>query len=182
MIRPIKRHQNASLEHSSRQADSKSLSAHQQQLDRYHMQNCLDLIKDDYDQTVDVPVAATIINEAQEVIGESINQSITNNDPTAHAEIAVIRQACLRQGNYRLSKCTLYVTLEPCLMCFSACMHARVDRIVFAASDYKVGILSQAVYQEIHAAGNHHFCWTGGVLADTASQRIQDFFRLNCRQ
>lgn len=182
MIMPFKRHQNPTVENDSRQMRVMSLSAEQQHLDVHHMQNCLELVKKDYDQSVDIPVAACIVNESQEVIAESTNQSISCNDPTAHAEIAVIRQACLRQSNYRLSKCTLYVTLEPCLMCFAACMHARVERIVFAASDYKVGILSQAIYPKIHAAGNHHFCWTGGVLADTASQRIQDFFRLNCRQ
>ena len=181
MNQSFNKHQDPTVSHYRDPSSSKILSTEQQQLDAYHMGNCLQLIGSDYNRSVDIPVAACIVNEAQEVIAASTNQAIACNDPTAHAEIAVIRKACQVQNNYRLSQCTLYVTLEPCLMCFSACMQALVDRIVFAASDFKVGVLSQALHQKIDASGNHYFYWTGGVLAHRSSEKIRDFFRINCR-
>lgn len=178
----MKKSENPHIQHQCCQVETVPIPADQQVRDRQHMQACLDVLQAPYSSTRDVPVAACIVGPNNQVIAQATNQSIQTHDPTAHAEIAVIRQACRHQANYRLPGCTLYVTLEPCLMCFAACMQARITRIVFAASDYKLGLLSQVQYQQMHAAGNHHFSWTGGVLAENASQQITDFFRLNCRK
>ena len=140
------------------------------------MSACLSLIQGPYQADQDIPVAAKIWHPAQGWLAEARNTSRVAHDATAHAEINAIRQACLAVGNYRLPDCTLYVTLEPCIMCFSAMMEARISRIVFAASDRKLGVLSKQAYQLQHAQGNHHFTWTGGVCAYEASQALDAFF------
>ena len=132
-------------------------------------------------KSTDIPVAAIITHAELGVIAKATNTTIQNTDPTAHAEIAAIRQASRLLGNHRLSLCTLYVSLEPCMMCFGACMEARLQRIVFAAHDLKVGMLSKGVYKNTHSLGNHHFTWTGGVLREQASHHLKQFFRKHCR-
>ena len=145
------------------------------------MQACLDALRDCQHATDDVPVAARIVHPIHGVLAEATNSTIHTSDPTAHAEMTVIRLASKRVGNHRLLDCTLYVTLEPCMMCFAACMHARIARIVFAASDRKMGMLSQGLYRQSHGQGNHHFTWTGGVLGQQASEMLVQFFKTHCR-
>lgn len=145
--------------------------------DQERMQQCLDLLGD-AQQSIDIPIGALLWDPTtHSVLAKAHNRSIQDCDATAHAEINVIRHACQQMGNYRLSQTVLYVTLEPCQMCFGALMAARVSRIVFAASDQKVGWLSQQQYLQNHARGNHHFQWTGGVLAAQAAKRLRCFFR-----
>lgn len=123
----------------------------------------------------EVPVGAVVVCDG-EVVGVGRNHPITGNDPTAHAEVAALRDASRRLNNYRLPGCTLYVTLEPCLMCSGAMFHARISRIVYAAADPKTGVAGSTlnVYDETRL--NHHAQIEGGVLADEAAQLLRDFF------
>jgi len=124
----------------------------------------------------EVPVGAVVVNEAG-LLGEGWNRNITLSDPTAHAEILALREAGLRLGNYRLPGCVLYVTLEPCAMCVSAAIHARLDRLVFGASDPKTGALGGTYFlPEIHSH-NHRLEYRGGLLAEPAGQLLRAFFR-----
>ena len=124
----------------------------------------------------EVPIAAVIVHPTQGVVAQTSSSSITQHDPTAHAEILAIRHAAQRLQNYRLTGCTIYTSLEPCFMCFYALMHARIARIVFSASDLRVGVLSQSHYQSTHALHNHHFTWTGGVLSQQSQLILKQFF------
>ena len=123
----------------------------------------------------EVPVGAVIIQH-DTVIGEGWNQPISNTDPTAHAEIVAMRTAAQQLGNYRLTGTTLYVTLEPCLMCAGAMIHARVGRLVFGAYDRKRG----AVHSTTHAFDtpglNHRLEVCGGVLEQDCVAGLQRFF------
>ena len=124
----------------------------------------------------EVPVGAVVVNDTG-LLGEGWNRAITLNDPSAHAEIIAMREAGRRLGNYRLSGCVLYVTLEPCAMCVSASIHARLERLVYGASDPKTGALGGAYcLPEIHAH-NHRLDYEGGLLADQAAGLLRDFFR-----
>ena len=160
---------------------SKPLSNKQIEQDHDAMRDCLRLVAGAHSDDQDVPIAAKIWHPDFGWVAQAVNTSRLVNDATAHAEINAIRQACASMSNYRLSGCTLYVTLEPCIMCFSAMMEARISRIVFAASDRKLGVLSKGNYRSLHAFSNHHFSWTGGVCADDASTGLIHFFRLVCR-
>lgn len=123
----------------------------------------------------EVPVGAVVVAE-NEIIGEGFNQSILSNDPTAHAEIIALRDACEKIANYRLVNATLYVTLEPCVMCTGALIHARIRRLVFGASDQKRGAIhSQCQLADLPS--NHNFEFQGGILADQCLYLLQDFFR-----
>ena len=127
----------------------------------------------------EVPVGAVIVAaDQQTIIASGHNQPISSNDPTAHAEIVAIRLAAQALNNYRLDGCTLYVTLEPCTMCVGALVHARLARVVFAASEPKAGSLQSARQLMAPEAGyfNHRFQWLGGVLAVSAKQQLQAFF------
>jgi tRNA(adenine34) deaminase len=124
----------------------------------------------------EVPVGALVVLDGR-VIGEGWNQPIQRHDPTAHAEIMALRAAAAAVGNYRLSACTLYVTLEPCIMCAGAIIHARIQRLVFGAADPKAGAVN-AVYDVISQPRlNHRLDWTGGVLEAECGQLLRDFFR-----
>lgn len=123
----------------------------------------------------EVPVGAVILRQGQ-VIATGYNRPITTHDPTAHAEVVALRHAATLLGNYRLPECELYVTLEPCAMCAMALMHARFQRIVFAASDPKTGAAGSVVDLFAQPLLNHHTRIQGGVLADTAAQLLRDFF------
>lgn len=128
----------------------------------------------------EVPVGAIIVSpDGQTVIAQGHNQPICTHDPTAHAEIVAIRAAALSLSNYRLDDCTLYVTLEPCTMCVGALVHARLKRVVFAASEPKAGSLQSARQLMAPEAGyfNHRFQWQGGVLAEEAKMQLQVFFK-----
>lgn len=128
----------------------------------------------------EVPVGAVLVaSDGETVLAACHNQPISACDPTAHAEMQALRLAAQTLGNYRLEGCTLYVTLEPCTMCVGALVHARVARVVFAASEPKAGALQSQRRLMDPEAGyfNHRFAWQGGVLADESAARLQAFFR-----
>jgi tRNA(adenine34) deaminase len=123
----------------------------------------------------EVPVGAVIAADG-EIVARGHNRVISDNDPSAHAEIVALREAGARAGNYRLPGTTLFVTLEPCAMCVGAMIHARVQRLVYAASDPKTGALGGAFsLPELHAH-NHAITVQGGLLADEAAAMLRSFF------
>lgn len=124
----------------------------------------------------EVPVGCVIVRDG-EVIGEGWNRPISAVDPTAHAEIVALRDAATRVGNYRLTGAALYVTLEPCLMCAGAMIHARIARLVFGASDPKRGAVNSTTHAFATQGLNHRIEVTGGVLADECAERLRTFFR-----
>ena len=124
----------------------------------------------------EIPVGA-VITSAGKIIGAGQNRSIRDSDPSAHAEVVALREACLAQANYRLSDATLFVTLEPCAMCIGALVQARVSRVVFAAYDPKAGAAGGAIDLTESPAFNHRFEVLGGVLANECGALLQDFFR-----
>lgn len=123
----------------------------------------------------EVPVGAVVVN-AGAIIGRGYNRSITTMDPTAHAEVMAMRDAAQNIGNYRLSDCTLYVTLEPCVMCIGALFHARIARLVYAAADPKTGVCGSVIDLPAETRLNHHMQVSGGVLAEEASTMLKQFF------
>ncbi len=124
----------------------------------------------------EVPVGAVVVKD-NEVIGRGFNQPIGNHDPTSHAEIMALRDAAKKLGNYRLTDCTLYVTLEPCAMCVGALLHARVARVVWGAAEPKGGACGSVVNLPAEPKLNHHAEFVGGVLADQSRAILQSFFR-----
>jgi tRNA(adenine34) deaminase len=127
----------------------------------------------------EVPVGAVItqmIDGVPQVVATGYNRPITTHDPTAHAEIVALRHAAQLLGNYRLPGCTLYVTLEPCAMCAMALMHARIGRVVYAATDPKTGAAGSVIDLFGQAQLNHHTVVEGGLLADAAGGLLRDFF------
>lgn len=123
----------------------------------------------------EVPVGAVVVKDGV-IIASGYNRPIGKHDPTAHAEIMALRAAAELIGNYRLPGCELYVTLEPCMMCAGAMMHARLARVVFAASDPKTGVAGSLLNVFENGQLNHHTQVTGGVLADECSSLLKDFF------
>lgn len=124
----------------------------------------------------EVPVGAVLVLD-EEIIGEGWNRPIASHDATAHAEVLAMRQAGQRLGNYRLGGSTLYVTLEPCLMCVGAMVHARISRLVFGAFDPKTGALGSRfdlLSDDLH---NHRIEVLGGVLAEECGEQLRQFFR-----
>lgn len=128
-------------------------------------------------QQGEVPVGALIVDESGTILSEAWNRSIASHDATAHAEILAIRRAGERLGNYRLPATTLYVTLEPCPMCVGAMIHARIQRLVFAAHDPKSGAAGGRLDWLNDPAHNHQLQVTGGVMAEAASEQLRAFFR-----
>ena len=124
----------------------------------------------------EVPVGAVLVQDNQ-LIASAHNQPISNNDPTAHAEIQLLRKAGKKLNNYRLPNTTLYVTLEPCTMCIGAMIHARVSRIVFGAYDQKTGVCGSCQDLSTSECFNHSIETEGGVLADECKQLLQKFFK-----
>jgi tRNA(adenine34) deaminase len=124
----------------------------------------------------EVPVGAVVVVE-DTVAGTGFNHPISSNDPTAHAEIVALRTAATRLGNYRLSGSTLYVTVEPCLMCVGAMVHARVGQVVFGAAEPKAGAIVSMTRAHELSGLNHRLEVTGGVLEDECRQVMQEFFR-----
>ena len=125
----------------------------------------------------EVPVGAVLVRDGQ-LLGEGWNRPVAANDPTAHAEIVAIRAAGAAAGNYRLPGTTLYVTLEPCLMCAGAIVHARVARVVFAAADPKGGACG-SVFRLLPSDTrfNHRTACEGGLLAEESSAQLRAFFQ-----
>ncbi len=124
----------------------------------------------------EVPVGAVVVKDGK-VIAEGWNNPITLHDPTAHAEIVALRNAGAALGNYRLIDATLYVTLEPCVMCMGAISHARIKRLVFGASDPKRGAVCNALQLAEADFLNHRIEWLGGVMATACGDLLRDFFR-----
>jgi tRNA(adenine34) deaminase len=123
----------------------------------------------------EVPVGAVVVSDGA-IIGRGYNQPITSHDPSAHAEIIAMREAAARSGNYRLTGCELYVTLEPCVMCAGAIMHARIARLVFGAADPKTGACGSVVNLFSEASLNHHATVVPGVMAAECGARLSAFF------
>jgi len=124
----------------------------------------------------EVPVGAVVVKDG-EVIGEGYNQPITSCDPTGHAEIIALRNAATALGNYRLSGCDLYVTIEPCTMCVGAMVHARIGKIIFGAREPRAGALESQLQLMDESHYNHSIDWQGGVLAEECGAIMSDFFR-----
>lgn len=123
----------------------------------------------------EVPVGAVLVS-GDEVIATGANAAIGSNDPTAHAEIQAVRAGARALGNYRLTGCVLYVTLEPCLMCAAALLHARVRRLVFGAWDAQFGAAGSLIDLFRLPGLNHRVDVFGGVLADECQALLRDFF------
>ena len=124
----------------------------------------------------EIPVGSVLVKN-EIIIARAHNLSILNNDPTAHAEIQLLRKAGKKQGNYRLGGSTLYVTLEPCTMCFGAIIHARIERIVFGALDPKTGVCGSCIDLNKESFFNHKISITGGVLDKECSELLKLFFK-----
>ena len=124
----------------------------------------------------EVPIGAVIVMNG-EIIARAFNQPIRNVDPTAHAEIVALRQAAAAVGNYRLTGATVYVTIEPCLMCVGALVHARVREVVFGAPEPRWGALVSSLQAHEAPGLNHRLAVTGGVMEDECRDLMQQFFR-----
>jgi len=124
----------------------------------------------------EVPVGAILVQNDQLIASEH-NQPISTNDPTAHAEIQLLRVAGKQLNNYRLPDTTLYVTLEPCTMCLGAMIHARISRVVFGAYDEKTGVCGSCQDLSTSKCFNHSIETEGGILADECKQLLQQFFK-----
>ncbi|MGD0735767.1 MAG: tRNA adenosine(34) deaminase TadA [Terracidiphilus sp.] len=124
----------------------------------------------------EVPIGAVVVR-AGKIIARGQNRVLRDLDPTAHAEIAALRGAAGAVGNYRLNGCTLYVTLEPCAMCAGAMIHARLDRLVFAAADPKAGAAGSVLGVVNHPQLNHQMVVESGILEDEAAELLRSFFR-----
>ena len=127
-------------------------------------------------QEDEVPVGAIIVADGQ-IVGRGFNRREGGRDATLHAEIIAIREACATMGGWRLPRSTMYVTLEPCPMCAGALVQARVERLVFGATDPKAGAAGTVLDLTRHAALNHRLEVEGGLLAAEAAELLQQFFR-----
>lgn len=148
--------------------------------DEYFMREALSLARS-AECLGEVPVGAIVVRD-DAIVGRGFNSPIGESDPTAHAEIAALRDAARNLGNYRLPGCTLYVTLEPCAMCAGAILHARIARVVYGARDPKTGVHGSVVDLFAVDRLNHHTDIEGGVLADECSAILSSFFAARRRQ
>lgn len=144
--------------------------------DEGYMRRALQLAGHARDAENEVPVGAVLV-QGDEIIGLGWNRNITLNDPSAHAEIMALRAAGEKLSNYRMPGATLYVTLEPCAMCSMALVHARIGRVVYAATDPKTGAAGSVFDTLISERHNHRIVAEGGLLADEASTMLREFFR-----
>ena len=143
--------------------------------DAVWMQRALELAGRARDEH-EVPVGAVLVRDGA-AVGEGWNRNIVLHDPTAHAEIQALRAAGAALANHRLGGSTLYVTLEPCVMCAMAMIHARIERVVFAAADPKTGAAGGRFDTLLSPLHNHRVQVTGGVLAEESALLLRDFFR-----
>ncbi|QWE23991.1 tRNA adenosine(34) deaminase TadA [Polynucleobacter sp. AP-Elch-400A-B2] len=147
----------------------------QAELDRQYMQQAIE-------QAMlaasagEVPVGAVLVRDGK-VISKGFNQPISNSDPSAHAEMLALRGAAQSEANYRLPGTTLYVTLEPCTMCAGAILHARVDRVVFGASDPKTGAAGSVLNVFSQKQINHQTQVEGGIMSEECGQILRQFFK-----
>ncbi len=144
--------------------------------DQYWMAEALACAKKASDRQ-EVPVGAVLVYQ-DEIIGRGSNAAITTVDPTAHAEIMALRAGAKKLGNYRLIDTTLYVTLEPCLMCAGAMIHARIARLVYGAADPRTGAIDSQCHSLEHPFLNHRVASIGGVMAAECGQLLKTFFQL----
>jgi tRNA(adenine34) deaminase len=125
----------------------------------------------------EVPVGAVVVDESGDILAQAHNAPITLNDPTAHAEVLALRQAAAQAGNYRLPGATLYVTIEPCLMCVGAIIQARLQRLVFGAADPKAGACTSLYRIPEDQRLNHRLEVTGGIRETECRELLQQFFQ-----
>jgi len=151
------------------------MSDETQSLDQFWMQRAIELAKL-AEQEGEVPVGAVLVLDDQ-IIGEGYNSPISSHDPTAHAEIRALRDAAQRLGNYRLLNTTLYVTLEPCVMCVGALVHARVSEVVFGAYEPKTGAAGSVFDVLESEAHNHRITVRGGLLQEECARLMTEFFQ-----
>lgn len=147
-----------------------------QDIDHHFMSRAIELARL-AEAAGEVPVGAVLVKDNQ-IIAEGWNQPIVMHDPSAHAELLAMRAAAKSLGNYRLTDTTLYVTLEPCAMCAGAMVHARVRRLVYAATDPRAGAAGTIFNIVQHEALNHRVEVTSGVLADECAEVLRNFFRM----
>ncbi|MGV8931504.1 MAG: tRNA adenosine(34) deaminase TadA [Luteimonas sp.] len=145
--------------------------------DEHWMRHALALAERAERQDDEIPVGAVLVSAEGVAIGEGWNRNIVEHDPTAHAEIVALRAAGRQLGNHRLLGCSVYVTLEPCAMCAMAMVHARVARVVYAASDLKTGAAGSVFDLIADPRHNHRVEVSGGLLADEAGKRLSNYFR-----
>jgi tRNA(adenine34) deaminase len=127
-------------------------------------------------QAGEIPIGAVLVHNGN-ILAQGQNRVLRDLDPTAHAETVSLRRAAIELGNYRLNGCTLYVTLEPCAMCAGAMIHARLDRIVYAAADPKAGAAGSVLGVLNHPQLNHQMVVDQGILAEESSELLRSFFR-----
>lgn len=142
--------------------------------DEFFMRKALEQAEESLNRG-EVPVGAVVVS-AEEILSQAHNETIARNDPTAHAEIVAIRQACQKRRNYRLLDCDLYVTLEPCPMCLGAMVHARIRRLFFGALDPKSGAVESVMLFPFDQT-NHRVEVKGGVLAQECGKMLKEFFQ-----
>jgi tRNA(adenine34) deaminase len=142
----------------------------------HYMQLALDEAKK-AGQKDEIPVGAVLVAESGKILSSTHNLVIHRGDPTAHAEILALRAAAQQINNYRLLNTTLYVTIEPCMMCMGAIIHARLSRIVFGVSDPRWGAAGSLYNLATDARINHHPDISGGICEDECRTLIQDFFQ-----
>jgi tRNA(adenine34) deaminase len=124
----------------------------------------------------EVPVGAVVICDGR-IIGRGWNRNLTDDDPTAHAEVVALREAAANLGNHRLGGCELFATIEPCAMCAGALIHARIRRLVYGADDLKAGAVKSVLTVLNHPSMNHQMEVQGGILAGRSAEILQEFFR-----
>ncbi|WP_163558620.1 tRNA adenosine(34) deaminase TadA [Halomonas sp. NO4] len=143
--------------------------------DEFYMHRALDQAREGL-AAGEVPVGAVVVDAAGEILGAAYNAPVSGHDPSAHAEIRALREAGRRLGNYRLDGCTLYVTLEPCLMCTGAVIHARLARVVYGAAEPRTGMVESKANLFAQPWYNHRVVVEGGVLAARTSRLLRAFF------
>lgn len=145
-------------------------------LDRGWMEEALKLARA-AELAGEVPVGAVVVTAEGEAAGRGYNRTLLDVDPTAHAEVVALREAAWKLGNHRLAGCSVYVTVEPCVMCVGALVQARVARVVYSAPEPKSGALRSQPSLAAHPALNHAFEVTGGVLAEECAALVRAFFQ-----
>ncbi|MBB3332096.1 tRNA(adenine34) deaminase [Halomonas campaniensis] len=143
--------------------------------DEFYMHRALDQAREGL-AAGEVPVGAVVVDADGEIVGRGFNAPVSGHDPSAHAEVRALRDAGARLGNYRLDGCTLYVTLEPCLMCTGAIIHARLARVVYGAAEPRSGMVESKANLFAQPWYNHRVEVEGGVLASRATRLLQAFF------
>ncbi len=142
----------------------------------YWMERALDLASQAAAEG-EVPVGALVVSQDDQLLGSGFNQPVRSHDPTAHAEIMALRSAAAALGNYRLPGCTLYVTIEPCTMCIGAMIHARINHLVFGASEPRFGSVISTRRLLDDGEFNHKMTFESGILADKCGELMRTFFR-----